>query len=939
MPPNIPKPGQEEHPPRFDENLQQTHLADSDEEMDMIDSDDEIVIPDSDDEGQINDRKRALNHLNNQSEDGQLQKNSTPKRRKPAVENPIYLRHEPRNSDASDHSPIAGPSNLAHKIPDIKPADEPHDSTEYEDSTCHQCRLKTKQPKMICDQSKDPRCMIRVCKTCLITRDCYNGVPELRAPIFDFVPGGKMLCVKCRNLCPCASCRRRRGEKEPSRRGSGTSTKASYGPTPKKQPQTSLKKKRKYPEGSDGSDYVPELFDDSITSPLSRLNPSRASRHKAGTNVRNGIGLDDKLEEIILEHEALSPYKSNPLPDAGPSRSLHKSSRNLSTPEFDGLEEHGYPACHQCGKTTRQPKMICDQSKDPRCIIQVCKTCLMTTDFYDKVPELRSPIFNFVPGGKMLCVKCRELCPCESCRMRRDEEDQSPQGTGSSVNSSKGLITEKGEESLLKPKEGNELKENNEFSSSIQKTLGSRTDSYVTLNDFERWQDDFEKDQTAKLAETLLKKQSISSVLLDTKPISADQQIFSHSLTEESTPVIDQKSSGRCWLFATFNTVCMGIIKKFDLDEFELSQSYYLFYEKLERCNYYLENMIELVEEPIDARIISHLSSNPLGDVDQWDMVVGLIVKYGLVPKSIFDKSRTSSNLGVINDLLTSELHAYALKIRQIYSDTKTNAIDNLRQDSGSAVNVGLEAARKAKKAMMDQVYRSLAIALGSPPSPVETFHWDYSDKLDKAYTISCTPLDFYYEHCAEFQLSEYISLINDPRNPYNTTYTVDRLGTVWGGSRTIRHLNTSTNVLKSLVINMIKADRPVWFGCDAGKMLNPRCGILDTDLGDYEAVFGVRSRLSKSDRLHIVHSPMAHVMVITAVHLDQQGKPVRYKVKSWTNTDGDHDCFVMTDAWFDEYVYQIVLPKDSTPDRLRQVYNESVACVFPPWDPMARLA
>ncbi|KAH9808252.1 peptidase C1B, bleomycin hydrolase [Melampsora americana] len=463
----------------------------------------------------------------------------------------------------------------------------------------------------------------------------------------------------------------------------------------------------------------------------------------------------------------------------------------------------------------------------------------------------------------------------------------------------------------------------------------SHPQSEVTLDAFTRWQNSFEGDDKAQLASTLLSKQRIASALLNRKAISADKQIFSHTLTVQPTPVTNQKSSGRCWIFAACNVVRMGIVKKFNLGSFELSQSYLFFYDHLEKCNYFYESMLDLVEEPIDSRIISYLSNSPLSDGGQWDMVVGLIEKYGLLPKSLYDESYNSSNSDEINAFLNSKLREHALELRQIYTDAKANAIENLGQDSDSATICGIQAAREAKDTMMAQVYRCLAIALGSPPSPTETFQWDYLDQSGKAHSLVSTPLDFYHNHCAEFQASEYISLINDPRNSYDHSYIVERSGTVWGG-RLVKYVNTSSDVLKSLVIKMIKADKPVWFGCDVGKMSNTSYGIMDTKLIDYEAAFGVTSHLSKSERLRMLDSAPTHAMVITAVHLDEQGKPVRYKVEnSWSDTAGDHGYFVMTDAWFDEYVYQIVLPKSSTPDLLKQVYDDSDPSVLPLWDPM----
>ncbi|EGG04950.1 uncharacterized protein MELLADRAFT_123253 [Melampsora larici-populina 98AG31] len=494
------------------------------------------------------------------------------------------------------------------------------------------------------------------------------------------------------------------------------------------------------------------------------------------------------------------------------------------------------------------------------------------------------------------------------------------------------LTPEEQEKVLFKKKERQE-------SSRKNKESRAKTEKTISQDNFTDWRSNFEKDDKAQLASTLLSQQHIPSALLNRKAIRADKRVFSHALTEPPTTFINQHSSGRCWLFAIANMVCRGIIKKFNLGDFKLSQNYLLFSMLLEKSNLYLENMIDLVEDPIDARIISHLSRSPLGDGGQWDTVVGLIEKYGLVPKSVYDESYNSSNSEEIKTFLNSKLRNQAVELRQIYNSAKARAINNLGQDSKSATLPGARAARKAKKAMMAQVYRCLAIALGSPPPPSEAFRWDYLDNSDKPRSLVSTPLDFYNQHCAEFQPSEYISLINDPRNPFNKSYTVDRIGNVWGG-RPIRYINTSTDVLKSLVIKMIQADIAVWCGCDVGKMSNLSHGIMDTELINYEAAFGVMSHLSKSERLQMVDSAMTHAMVITAVHLDEQGKPVRYKFENtWSDTACDCAYFVITDAWFDEYVYQIVLHKSFIPDSLRQIYDDPEPSVLPPWDPMGSLA
>ncbi|EGG04951.1 bleomycin hydrolase-like protein [Melampsora larici-populina 98AG31] len=636
----------------------------------------------------------------------------------------------------------------------------------------------------------------------------------------------------------------------------------------------------------------------------------------SGTSVKSKRPKSASKNPVNLGHATIGPSRSNPSPIAGSSKLVYRTPKNIPARESDEFGRYESSCCHQCQVNTTQPKMICDQSQDPNCVVRVCITCLTKSKVYDDHVELRPPIFKFTPGGRMLCVKCRDVCPCASCRRGRSEKDHSSRGSDSSAHDFCVLALEEREEFSSKKQARHEPKrQKQESRPSIEKTLCSHSQFDVSLDAFTQWKNSFDRDDKAQLA-----------------TISVDKQIFSNTLTAQATPATNQKPNGRCWLFATCNLARMGIVKKFDLGDFELSQSRLVFYDFLEKADFYLKSMIELVELPIEARIISHISGSPLGDGGQWDMAAGLIEKYGLVPQPIYDDSFNYLNSSGINAFLTSKLRDQALELRQIYKDAKAHAADNLGQDSESATIAGIRAARQAKETMMAQVYRCLAIALGSPPSPTESFKWDYVDKSGKAHSLVSTPLDFYHKHCAGFQASEYISLINDPRNPYNKSYTIERVGNIWGG-RPIRHVNTSPDVLKSSVIKMIQADKPVWLGCDASKMSDLSHGIMDTKLIDYKATFGVTSRLSKSDRLRMGDGVISHVMVITAVHLDEEGKPVRYKAEnSWSDTAGPHGCFVMTDAWFDEYVYQIVLPKSFTSDLLREIYDDPEPSVLPPW-------
>ncbi|GAA5883621.1 hypothetical protein JCM3774_001850 [Rhodotorula dairenensis] len=443
-----------------------------------------------------------------------------------------------------------------------------------------------------------------------------------------------------------------------------------------------------------------------------------------------------------------------------------------------------------------------------------------------------------------------------------------------------------------------------------------------------QWHDDLDQDPHYKLARTILTHTNPSIVLTSRDAKIKDDMIFNHMISFEGDPVANQLASGRCWLFALCNVVRIFTTRKYKLSKFQLSQSHLFFYDHLSKANWFLEQILDLAHEKLDSRKMQYLLSNmPAQDGGQWDLAVSLVENFGLVPQHVYPESWNSSNSTVIDTLLTSKLREMGLQLRKYYRDLDGRHTDPLAM------------ARREKEKMLKVIYRILTISLGTPPRPDEPFLWEFTDKAGKYHSIETTPLEFARMH-AGFDVSNTVSLLHDPRNPFHMTYTIDRLGNVVGG-RDLVFLNLPMSKLKRIAVAMIKADIPVWFG-SVDKAADTENGFLDTKLRDLEAAFGTHLTLEKKDRLLAYDSSMTHAMMITGVHLDPATDlPVRWRVEnSWGPEACNKGFLVMTDEWFDQYVFQIVAPRELVDRDLLEIYDDPHSVtVLPMWDALGSCA
>lgn len=438
----------------------------------------------------------------------------------------------------------------------------------------------------------------------------------------------------------------------------------------------------------------------------------------------------------------------------------------------------------------------------------------------------------------------------------------------------------------------------------------------IQLNDIEKYSKNYDKKDLKSFQNSVLKN-GIKNAAFNNDAVIRDIHVYSENI--ETGKVTNQKSSGRCWMFAALNTFRHKLNKDFNMPEFELSQTYTFFWDKLEKSNYFLESIIKTADEELDSRLVHHLLATPQQDGGQWDMLVSIIQKYGVVPKSVMPEVFQSTSSMVMNDLLNKKLRKNAQILR-----TKR------------AEGLSIEKLQEIKEEMLDEIYTFLCVSLGEPP---KIFNFEYYDKDGKFHRdLGLTPKEFYDKYVG-INLDDYISLINAPTKdkPYHRTFTVDYLGNVIGGKQ-IKYLNVTMDELKSAAIAQIQDGVSVWFGCDVGQRSDRELGLLDSNVYEFEKGYGIDFNMSKEVTLDYCESLMTHAMVLSGVNI-LDGKSNRWKVEnSWGETPGNKGYFLMTDEWMDRFTYQVVVNKKYLPENLRELLDQE-PIVLKPWDPMGSLA
>ena len=387
--------------------------------------------------------------------------------------------------------------------------------------------------------------------------------------------------------------------------------------------------------------------------------------------------------------------------------------------------------------------------------------------------------------------------------------------------------------------------------------------------------------------------------------------------------ITDQKSSGRCWLFTGLNVLRAKMIDKYELPGMEFSQNYLFFYDQLEKANLFLQGVIDTKDLPFEDRKVDWLFSNPLSDGGQFTGVSNLIVKYGLVPSDAMPETYQSNNTSNMATLLKLKLREDGLDLRKAYADGRAKIGKGPKKDVEKGLKTLDAQLQKMKVEQLSEIYRMLALCLGEP---VKEFMYE-----GKKYT----PVSFYEEFIGEDLENNYVMIMNDPCREYGKVYEIDYDRHVYDGHNWL-YVNLPVERIKEMAIASIKDNTAMYFSCDVGKFLDRKKGVLDIANFDYESLMGVTFGMDKKERVQTHASGSSHAMTLIAVDIcEETGKPVKWMVEnSWGPSSGYQGCLIMTDEWFNEYMFRLVVEKKYVPEDILKMLDQEPV-MLPAWDPM----
>lgn len=434
----------------------------------------------------------------------------------------------------------------------------------------------------------------------------------------------------------------------------------------------------------------------------------------------------------------------------------------------------------------------------------------------------------------------------------------------------------------------------------------------ITPELINQFQADYDKRTDATVISRAVMKNGINASSEDQTASQRLNRVF--SLEVKTGKVTNQKHSGRCWLFATLNTLRHEFAQKHNVADFELSQNYLFFWDRVERANTFLQNILNTADRPVDDREVEFYLSMAGTDGGQWQMAASLVQKYGVVPAYAMPETYNTNDTTEIDHVMNLLLRKDAMQLREM-------------------VQYGAQDAEimAIKEHMVSEIYQLSVYAFGQP---VQTFDLEYQDDDKKVQHVgNLTPQHFYQDYF-EMNLSDYVVVTNAPDHDYNQLYSLPSQDNVAGGLP-IQFLNVEMDVLKQTTLSQLQDGQTVWFGNDVLQQMDRKRGLLDSKLFDQGSLLGVDLNMTKAERLEYRQAEVTHAMTVTGVNL-VDGQPNRWKVEnSWGEANGEKGYFVMSNDWFDDFTYEVVVNKKYLSDELQQL-SESKPTILPAWDSLA---
>ena len=436
----------------------------------------------------------------------------------------------------------------------------------------------------------------------------------------------------------------------------------------------------------------------------------------------------------------------------------------------------------------------------------------------------------------------------------------------------------------------------------------------IDANLLQELSESYNPTQAERALQNALLGNSVKVLALNQENLNELDTYFSHSVTSKG--ITDQESSGRCWLFTGLNVLRAKMIASENLGAFEFSQVYNFFFDQLEKSNLFLQGVIDTRKKPFDDRTVEWLFRNPLSDGGTFTGVADLVAKYGVVPKGIMKETYTSDNTAAFSSLLTTKLREFGLELR--------NAHENGVRESRLI---------EMKKEQLKTVYRMLANVYGVPPTEFTWAPKDANGKYREEPQLY-TPRSFYEKYININLQDDYVMFMNDPARPYWKSYEIEYDRHLYDGHNWL-YINLPIEEIKNMAIASIKDSTMMYFSCDVGKFLNSQRGTLDINNYNYGDLFGVKFGMDKRERVMTFDSGSSHAMTLMAVDIDDEGNAKKWQVEnSWGASSGYHGTLIMTDEWFNEYMFRLVVDKKYVPANILEILEQEPT-MLPAWDPM----